>query len=112
MQVCQRETLEIITRRTVALREVATAKTMQSTGRQGTPILFFSACRRINRRSVGDMQHRQPAKVSQTGAAKMNKGPFPAPPHDDTSHTWHNQDSMPNDYINCSGQAVPDDMGG
>ncbi|TGD42497.1 hypothetical protein EEB11_14645 [Pseudotabrizicola sediminis] len=57
------------------------------------------------------MQHRQPAKVSQTGAAQMTKGPFPVPPHDDTSHTWHHNDTVLTDDQMRGGQAILDDMG-
>jgi mono/diheme cytochrome c family protein len=36
---------------------------------------------------------------------------FPAPPHDETGHTWHHDDAMLIDYITRGGQAVLDDMG-
>jgi len=38
-------------------------------------------------------------------------GVFPAPPHDETGHTWHHDDAMLIDYITRGGQAVLDDMG-
>ena len=38
-------------------------------------------------------------------------GLFPAPPHDETGHTWHHDDAMLIDYITRGGQAVLDDMG-
>ena len=38
-------------------------------------------------------------------------GRLPAPPHDETGHTWHHDDAMLIDYITRGGQAVLDDMG-
>lgn len=38
-------------------------------------------------------------------------GTYPAPPHDETGHTWHHGDAMLRDYISRGGQAVLDDMG-
>ena len=38
-------------------------------------------------------------------------GLYPAPPHDETGHTWHHNDAMLFDYISRCGQAVLDDMG-
>lgn len=38
-------------------------------------------------------------------------GLYPAPPHDETGHTWHHDDAMLIDYITRGGQAVLDDMG-
>ncbi len=38
-------------------------------------------------------------------------GTYPAPPHDETGHTWHHGDAMLQDYIRRGGQAVLDDMG-
>jgi mono/diheme cytochrome c family protein len=38
-------------------------------------------------------------------------GLYPAPPHDETGHTWHHDDEMLIDYITRGGQAVLDDMG-
>jgi mono/diheme cytochrome c family protein len=38
-------------------------------------------------------------------------GLYPAPPHDETGHTWHHGDAMLIDYITRGGQAVLDDMG-
>jgi mono/diheme cytochrome c family protein len=38
-------------------------------------------------------------------------GTYPAPPHDETGHTWHHGDAMLLDYIRRGGQAVLDDMG-
>lgn len=38
-------------------------------------------------------------------------GRFPAPPHDETGHTWHHGDEMLFDYVHCGGQAVLDDLG-
>lgn len=37
-------------------------------------------------------------------------GIFPAPPHDETGHTWHHDDATLIDYITRGGQAVLDDM--
>ncbi len=37
-------------------------------------------------------------------------GTYPAPPHDETGHTWHHGDTMLLDYIRRGGQAVLDDM--
>lgn len=36
---------------------------------------------------------------------------YPAPPHDETGHTWHHSDAMLIDYIARGGQAVLSDMG-
>lgn len=38
-------------------------------------------------------------------------GVLPAPPHDQSGHTWHHNDAMLTDYIRRGGQAVLDDMG-
>ena len=38
-------------------------------------------------------------------------GVLPAPPHDETGHTWHHDDAMLIDYIRQGGQAVLDDLG-
>lgn len=38
-------------------------------------------------------------------------GTYPAPPHDESGHTWHHGDAMLRDYIRRGGQAVLDDMG-
>ena len=38
-------------------------------------------------------------------------GRLPAPPHDDTGHTWHHGDGMLFDYVQRGGQAVLDDLG-
>jgi mono/diheme cytochrome c family protein len=38
-------------------------------------------------------------------------GLYPAPPHDETGHTWHHDDMMLLDYITRGGQAVLDDIG-
>lgn len=38
-------------------------------------------------------------------------GLYPAPPHDETGHTWHHDDAMLTDYITRGGQAVLKDMG-
>lgn len=38
-------------------------------------------------------------------------GLYPAPPHDETGHTWHHDDTMLLHYITRGGQAVLDDMG-
>ena len=38
-------------------------------------------------------------------------GLFPAPPHDETGHTWHHGDGMLFDYVQHGGQAVLEDLG-
>ena len=38
-------------------------------------------------------------------------GRFPAPPHDETGHTWHHGDAMLFDYTRRGGQAFLDDLG-
>ncbi|TVP73577.1 MAG: cytochrome c [Rhodobacteraceae bacterium] len=38
-------------------------------------------------------------------------GHFPAPPHDETGHTWHHGDQMLFEYTKHGGQAYLDDMG-
>ncbi|HQU68044.1 MAG TPA: cytochrome c [Albidovulum sp.] len=38
-------------------------------------------------------------------------GTYPAPPHDETGHTWHHGNAMLLDYIRRGGQAVLGDMG-
>ena len=40
-----------------------------------------------------------------------DNGVLPAPPHDETGHTWHHDDAMLTDYIRRGGQDVLDDMG-
>ncbi|MCC5971659.1 MAG: cytochrome c [Pararhodobacter sp.] len=44
----------------------------------------------------------------------QRRGPdvrFPAPPHDETGHTWHHGDAMLFDYTRRGGQAYLDDLG-
>lgn len=38
-------------------------------------------------------------------------GTYPAPPHDETGHTWHHGDEMVLNYIRKGGQVVLDEMG-
>lgn len=38
-------------------------------------------------------------------------GTYPAPPHDETGHTWHHGDAMLFDYTRRGGQAFLDDLG-
>jgi len=38
-------------------------------------------------------------------------GRLPAPPHDETGHTWHHGDQMLFDYTKRGGQAYLDDLG-
>lgn len=38
-------------------------------------------------------------------------GRFPAPPHDETGHTWHHGNAMLFDYTRRGGQAYLDDLG-
>ncbi|PZR00209.1 MAG: cytochrome C [Cereibacter sphaeroides] len=38
-------------------------------------------------------------------------GTYPAPPHDQTGHTWHHGDAMLQDYIRRGGQVVLNEMG-
>lgn len=38
-------------------------------------------------------------------------GTYPAPPHDETGHTWHHGDKMLLTYIRKGGQVVLDEMG-
>ncbi|NYS26138.1 cytochrome c [Rhodobacteraceae bacterium 2376] len=38
-------------------------------------------------------------------------GRLPAPPHDETGHTWHHGDRFLTDYVMRGGQAVLDDLG-
>lgn len=38
------------------------------------------------------------------------EGLYPAPPHDETGHTWHHDDTMLTDTITRGGQAVLDDL--
>ena len=38
-------------------------------------------------------------------------GRLPAPPHDETGHTWHHGDAMLFDYTRRGGQAFLDDLG-
>lgn len=48
----------------------------------------------------------------QSGWQSANEdGTYPAPPHDETGHTWHHGDTMLLDYIRRGGQAVLDDIG-
>ncbi|WP_322890670.1 MULTISPECIES: c-type cytochrome [unclassified Yoonia] len=42
---------------------------------------------------------------------KGSDGRFPAPPHDETGHTWHHGDAMLFDYTSRGGQAYLDDLG-
>ncbi len=38
-------------------------------------------------------------------------GRLPAPPHDETGHTWHHDDTMLFEYTRRGGQAYLDDLG-
>lgn len=38
-------------------------------------------------------------------------GTYPAPPHDESGHTWHHGDAMLFDYTRRGGQAYLDDLG-
>ncbi|MCC5993843.1 MAG: cytochrome c [Rhodobacteraceae bacterium] len=38
-------------------------------------------------------------------------GLLPAPPHDETGHTWHHGDRFLFDYVKLGGQQVLDDLG-
>lgn len=38
-------------------------------------------------------------------------GLLPAPPHDETGHTWHHGDQFLFDYVKLGGQQVLDDLG-
>ena len=38
-------------------------------------------------------------------------GRYPAPPHDETGHTWHHGDAMLFEYVQRGGQAYLDDLG-
>lgn len=40
-----------------------------------------------------------------------SNGTYPAPPHDETGHTWHHGDEMLLSYIRNGGQVVLDEMG-
>ena len=40
-----------------------------------------------------------------------SNGTYPAPPHDETGHTWHHGDEMLLKYIRKGGQVVLDEMG-
>lgn len=42
---------------------------------------------------------------------KGSDGRFPAPPHDETGHTWHHGDAMLFDYTSRGGQGYLDDLG-
>lgn len=58
-----------------------------------------AACHGANLEGAPDWQTRGP------------DGRFPAPPHDETGHTWHHGDGMLFEYIQRGGQAVLDDLG-
>ena len=38
-------------------------------------------------------------------------GTYPAPPHDESGHTWHHGDAMLTEYITIGGQAALTEMG-
>lgn len=38
-------------------------------------------------------------------------GTYPAPPHDQTGHTWHHDDAMLTDYVTRGGQVTLEEMG-
>lgn len=44
------------------------------------------------------------------GRSPDETGIYPAPPHDETGHTWHHDDATLIDYITRGGQAFLDDM--
>ncbi|WP_430389733.1 c-type cytochrome [Blastomonas fulva] len=58
-----------------------------------------AACHGVNLEGAPDWQSRGP------------DGRFPAPPHDETGHTWHHGDAMLFDYTRRGGQAFLDDLG-
>ena len=42
---------------------------------------------------------------------QKSDGTYPAPPHDESGHTWHHGDAMLTEYITIGGQAALDKMG-
>jgi len=58
-----------------------------------------AACHGANLEGAANWQQRGP------------DGRFPAPPHDETGHTWHHGDAMLFDYTRRGGQAYLDDLG-
>jgi mono/diheme cytochrome c family protein len=60
---------------------------------------YCAACHGTNLEGAPDWQRPGP------------DGLFPAPPHDETGHTWHHGDRFLFDYVARGGQAVLDDLG-
>lgn len=58
-----------------------------------------AACHGANLEGAPDWQEQGP------------EGRFPAPPHDETGHTWHHGDAMLFDYTSRGGQAYLADLG-
>lgn len=58
-----------------------------------------AVCHGVNLEGAPDWQQRGP------------DGLFPAPPHDETGHTWHHGDTMLFEYTRRGGQAYLDDLG-
>ena len=61
--------------------------------------LHCASCHGANLEGAADWRQRGP------------DGRFPAPPHDETGHTWHHGDAMLLDYTRRGGQAYLDDLG-
>lgn len=61
--------------------------------------LHCASCHGVNLEGAADWRQRGP------------DGRFPAPPHDETGHTWHHGDAMLLDYTRRGGQAYLDDLG-
>jgi hypothetical protein len=97
--------IEVCTRWTVALREAGTAKITQSTGRP-------YPCVQPLKKDQPGIGWRHAADQGRPDWRSLDeKGLYPAPPHDETGHTWHHDDGMLTDYITRGGQAVLDDRG-
>ncbi len=60
---------------------------------------FCATCHGVNLEGAPDWQTPGP------------DGQLPAPPHDETGHTWHHGDAFLFGYVKMGGQAVLDDLG-
>lgn len=85
-----------------ALAFVATPALAQPPAAQTGAALYgehCAACHGAQLEGAPDWQRRGP------------DGLFPAPPHDETGHTWHHGDGFLFAYTKHGGQAVLDDLG-
>lgn len=90
-----------ILRRVLPVLAVFAATSAQSEAPEGQALYgtYCAACHGASLEGAPDWQRPGP------------DGLLPAPPHDETGHTWHHGDRFLFDYVKLGGQTVLDDLG-